>query len=164
MQLPVAADEAVTQQISRHDPRLGAWRTFLRAHARVVRELERELQAEQDLALTDYDVLVQLAGADDRRLRMSELADRLLLSRSGVTRLVDRLVADGLVERATCESDRRGQWAALTGTGLERLRAATPTHLRGVATHFLDRIGDDDLAELERMLDRVLAEETLRPG
>lgn len=148
----------MTQQISRHDPRLAAWRTFLRAHARVVRELERELQAEQDLALTDYDVLVQLAGAEDRRLRMSELADRLLLSRSGATRLVDRLVAAGLVERATCESDRRGQWAALTDAGYDRLRGATPTHLRGVATHFLDRVGTEDLAELERMLERVLAE------
>jgi DNA-binding MarR family transcriptional regulator len=148
----------MTPQISRHDPRLGAWRAFLRAHARVVRELEHELQAEQGLALTDYDVLVQLAGADDRRLRMSELADRLLLSRSGVTRLVDRLVAHGLVERATCDTDRRGQWAALTDAGYERLRAATPTHLRGVATHFLDRLGVADLAELERMLERVLVE------
>lgn len=148
----------MTQQITRHDPRLGAWRAFLRAHARVVRELERELQSEQDLALTDYDVLVQLANADQRRLRMSELADQLLLSRSGATRLVDRLVAGGLVERVTCESDRRGQWASLTDAGYERLRAATPGHLRGVASHFLDRLSPDELAGLERMLDRVLAE------
>ena len=145
----------MTQPITTRDPRLAAWSTFLRAHARVVRELERELQAEEDLALTDYDVLVQLAGADDRRLRMSELADRLLLSRSGATRLVDRLVADGLVERVTCEADRRGQWAALTDAGLARLRRAAPTHLRGVAIHFLDRLSADDLAALERMLDAV---------
>lgn len=141
----------------RNDPRLAAWSTFLRAHARVVRELERELQAEQDLALTDYDVLVQLSVAADRRLRMSELADRLLLSRSGATRLVDRLVADGLVERVTCDDDRRGQWAALTDAGLGRLRRASPTHLRGIATHFLDRLSPDDLADLERMLDGVVA-------
>jgi DNA-binding MarR family transcriptional regulator len=145
----------MTQQIS-HDSRLAAWSTFLRAHARVVRELERELQADQDLALTDYDVLVQLAAAPERRLRMSDLADRLLLSRSGVTRLVDRLVADGLVERVMCESDRRGQWAALTGAGRDRLRRAAPTHLRGVATHFLDRLSADDLASLERMLAGVV--------
>lgn len=145
-------------QISRHDSRLSAWATFLRAHARIVRELERELQAEQRMALTDYDVLVQLAAADERRLRMSELADRLLLSRSGVTRLVDRLVADGLVERTACDTDRRGQWAALTDEGVERLRAASPTHLRGVAEHFLDRLTPDELASLERMLDRLLAE------
>ncbi|HET8777796.1 MAG TPA: helix-turn-helix domain-containing protein, partial [Candidatus Limnocylindria bacterium] len=102
----------MTEPITRRDPRLAAWSTFLRAHAKVVHALETELQAEQDLALTDYDVLVQLAAADDRRLRMSDLADRLLLSRSGATRLVDRLVADGLVERVVCDSDRRGQWAS----------------------------------------------------
>ena len=146
----------MTQQITRNDSRLAAWSTFLRAHARVVRELERELQADQDLALTDYDVLVQLAAAPERRLRMSELADRLLLSRSGVTRLVDRLVADGLVERVSCEDDRRGQWAALTDAGRGRLRRAAPTHLRGVATHFLDRLSVADLASLERMLAGVV--------
>ncbi len=141
--------------ISPGDPRLRSWSTFLRAHAYVVRELERELQAEQQLALTDYDVLVQLATADERRLRMSELADRLLLSRSGVTRLVDRLVADGLVERVVCDDDRRGQWASLTTAGRERLRRASPTHLRGVAAHFLDRLSPDELASLERMLGAV---------
>ena len=141
---------------TRHDPRLGAWRSFLRAHSRVVRQLESELQSEQDLALTDYDVLVQLATTEDRRLRMSELADALLLSRSGATRLVDRLVAGGLVERVTCESDRRGQGASLTDAGYERLRRATPTHLRGVTEHFLDRLSPDELAQLGRLLDRVL--------
>ena len=148
----------MTATISRHDPRLAAWSAFLRAHARVVRELERELQDEQRLALTDYDVLVQLAAAGERRLRMSELADRLLLSRSGATRLVDRLVAEGLVERVTCDTDRRGQWAALTDAGYERLRDASPTHLRGVAAHFLDRLSPDELASLEDILDRILAE------
>ena len=137
------------------DPRLAAWRSFLRAHARVIRALEAELDASQDLALTDYDVLVQLASAPDRRLRMSELADALLLSRSGVTRLVDRLVNEGLVERVMCDTDRRGQWAALTDAGHERLRTATPTHLGGVAEHFLDRLSDDDLVALQRMLEPI---------
>ena len=148
----------MTQQISKRDPRLTAWRTFLRAHARVVRDLEQELQADQGIALTDYDVLVQLAASDGRRLRMSELADRLLLSRSGVTRLVDRLVAEGLLERVMCESDRRGQWASLTDAGRERLREASPTHLAGVERHFLDRFNADELPALERMLERVVAE------
>ena len=143
------------QQISRHDPRLRAWAAFLRTHARVMRALERELQDEQHMALTDYDVLVQLAGVEPHRLRMSELAERVLLSRSGVTRLVDRLEADGLVERVSCDDDRRGQWASLTDAGHERLRRATPTHLRGVAEHFLDRLGDEEIASLERMLARV---------
>ena len=145
----------MSPNLRRDDPRIGAWRALLRAHAQVVRRLERELQHEQGMALTDYVVLVQLARSDQRRLRMSELADRLLLSRSGVTRLVDRLVADGLVERVMCDDDRRGQWAALTDTGLRRLRDATPTHLRGVATHFLDRLSADELARLERMLDPI---------
>jgi DNA-binding MarR family transcriptional regulator len=137
------------------EPRLAAWSAFLRAHARVTRQLERELQAEESLALADYDVLVQLALASDRRLRMSELADRLLLSRSGITRLVDRLERDGLVERVTCESDRRGQWAALTDAGRQRLRDASPTHLRGVAEHFLDRIPAQELETLRRTLERI---------
>jgi DNA-binding MarR family transcriptional regulator len=141
-----------SSQPSARDPRLSAWRAFLRAHATVLRDLERELLAEQGLALTDYDVLVQLATAAEHRLRMSELADALLLSRSGVTRLVDRLVAEGLVERVTCDTDRRGQWATLTRAGYARLRAATPVHLRGVAHHFLDRMAPGDLAALERML------------
>lgn len=149
----------MTTTITPTDPRLAAWRAFLLTHARLIRTLERELQDEEDLALTDYDVLVQLANAEERRLRMSDLADRLLLSRSGATRLVDRLVADGLVERVTCESDRRGQWAQLTDAGMQRLRAATPTHLRGVAEHFVDRLEAQELGELLRMLDRILTPE-----
>jgi len=152
------------QPISRDDPRLGAWRAFLRAHAQVVRALEQELQAEQGMALTDYDVLVQLAAADGHRLRMSELADRLLLSRSGVTRLVDRLVGDGLVERVTCDDDRRGQWASLTPSGFDRLRRASPTHLRGVAEHFVDRLNDAELADLERTLTQLAGEPAAPAG
>ncbi len=145
----------MSKQATRHDPRLSAWRDFLRAHARIVRALERELQDEQAMALTDYDVLVQLAGVEPHRLRMSDLADRLLLSRSGVTRLVDRLTRDGFVERVTCDDDRRGQWASLTDAGYARLREASPTHLRGVARHFLDRLPDEELAALERIMGRL---------
>lgn len=141
------------QHITRHDPRLRAWTAFLRAHARVVRSLEEELQGEAGMALTDYDVLAQLAGAPGARLRMSELADRVLLSRSGVTRLVDRLVAAGLVERASCDDDRRGQWAHLTDAGVDRLRRASPTHLRGVSQHFLDRLSAEELTQLAHLLE-----------
>jgi DNA-binding MarR family transcriptional regulator len=152
---PQTHDVPMTEPITRHDHRLATWAAFLRAHARVVRELERELQAEQHMALTDYDVLVQLAAADDRRLRMSDLADRLLLSRSGVTRLVDRLVGEGLVERVSCDTDRRGLWAALTDAGLARLRSAAPTHLRGVSEHFLDLLTPDELASMRGILARL---------
>lgn len=137
------------------DPRLEAWATFLRAHAVLTRQLERELQAERGLSLADYDVLVQLALAEGHRLRMSELAERLVLSRSGVTRLVDRLVAQAFVAREACDTDLRGWWAVLTDQGLERLRDASPVHLRGVGEHFLDRVPPADLEQLRRTLDRV---------
>ena len=138
------------------DPRLKAWRTFLYAHAQVRRQLERELQAEQAMGLAEYELLLILAYSDGRRLRMSELADTLALSRSGATRLIDRLEADALVQRMSCETDRRGQWAQLTADGYERLRAASPTHLRGVAAHFLDRIPQPELDALRSTLERVL--------
>jgi DNA-binding MarR family transcriptional regulator len=143
---------------SPRDPRLETWRSFLVAHAQIRRQLERELQAEQSLGLGEYEVLLLLARAEDRQLRMSDLADRLVLSRSGVTRLVDRLAADGLVERASCATDRRGAWATLTAAGYDRLRRAAPTHLRGVGEHFLDRIPPAELETLQRTLDRVLDE------
>ena len=138
------------------DPRLGTWRSFLVAHAQLRRQLERELQAEQGMGLGEYEVLLLLMQADGRRLRMSELADRLVLSRSGVTRLVDRLAGDGLVKRGSCDTDRRGAWAILTDAGYDRLRDASPTHLRGVGEHFLDRIPAEELEGLQRTLDRVV--------
>lgn len=140
---------------SPRDPRLNTWRTFLHAHAQVRRQLERELQAEQTMGLAEYELLLVLAYSPQRRMRMSELADALTLSRSGATRLIDRLEADGLVARASCDTDRRGQWAQLTKGGYERLRTASPTHLRGVACHFLDRIPDAELESLRRTLERV---------
>jgi len=140
------------------DPRLETWRSFLVAHAQIRRMLERELQAEQSLGLGEYEVLLLLARAENRQLRMNELADRLVLSRSGVTRLVDRLEAEALVERASCATDRRGSWATLTNAGHDRLRRASPTHLRGVGEHFLDRIPQSELEALQRTLDRVLTE------
>ena len=134
---------------------LSAWRSFLRAHATVIRVLESELVAEQDLSLAAYDVLVQLAEAPERRLRMTELADAVLLSRSGVTRLVDRMEGAGLVSRSRVESDGRGVAAQLTDAGLSRLRVASRTHLAGVLRHFVARLTEDDLAVLERISRRM---------
>jgi DNA-binding MarR family transcriptional regulator len=141
---------------SADDPRLRAWVAFLRAHAAVTRRLEAELHAERDLGLAEYDALVQLALADNRRLRMSELAERVVLSRSGVSRLVDRLEAMGLVARAACADDARVSWATLTDAGIARLRDASPIHLRGVETHFLAQIPDDDREALVRALEMVV--------
>jgi DNA-binding MarR family transcriptional regulator len=138
------------------DPRLGAWRSFIQAHARLLRRLDEELQAEHHLSLAEYDALLQLVNAPDRRLRMSVLAERVLLSRSGITRLVDRLVAAGMVERSACVTDARGAEASLTTNGLETLRAASRTHLGGVQRYFLGLVGDLDRGAIQRGCDQIL--------
>jgi DNA-binding MarR family transcriptional regulator len=140
------------------DPGMRAWIRFLQAHATVTRRLEAELHAEQGLSLAEYDALLQIAVAPEGRLRMSVLAGSLLLSRSGVTRLVDRLEGSGWVERATCPSDARGSFATLTDAGRQRLRDASPTHLRGVQEHFLERIPAEELDRLARTLERLTAD------
>src|SRR5207253_6178 len=111
---------------------LRAWRAFLDAQATLLRRLEAELVAGEGMTLAEFDVLAQLWVARDGRLRMTELAERVRLSRSGITRLVDRLVRAGLVKRGNCATDRRGTWAVLTPAGNARLRRARPLHLRGV--------------------------------
>lgn len=134
---------------------LHAWRSFLRAHARITRNLEAELVSEQNLSLGGYDVLVQLAEAPQRRLRMAELADAVLLSRSGVTRLVDRLAVAGLVARERADSDGRGVVAVLTPAGLDTLRTASRTHLAGVVRHFVALLDEQQLADLGAMCERL---------
>src|SRR3954447_6374307 len=135
---------------------LGAWRGMLRVHSALVKALDAELLATHRLPLTSYEVLINLQAAPDRRRRMAELADSVLLSRSGTTRLVDRLERDGLLERDTCDSDGRGCFAVLTDRGEELLSKARATHLEGVRERFLNHF---DPAELEQMAvwwDRVL--------
>jgi DNA-binding MarR family transcriptional regulator len=148
--------------LSARDSRIPTWRGFLIAHARLQRLLDEELRAEHDLSLAEYDVMIQLAEAPGRRLRMHQLADRVVLSRSGITRLIDRLVADGAVERSMCPTDARGAEAVLTRVGVDRLREASRTHLRGIADHFLDVIDEDDLAAVGRAMEAVL--DDLRPA
>ncbi len=128
---------------------LGAWRGFLRAHAGIVRDLDDELQAAHGLPLTSYEVLLYLAEAPGKRLRMSELASSLLLSQSGVTRLVDRLEREGLVRRERCEEDGRGFFAVLSEAGEARFREVRPTHLAGVRRRFLDPLSQDDQRALQ---------------
>jgi DNA-binding MarR family transcriptional regulator len=139
-----------------------AWRALLTAHARLVDRLDQDLRAQAGLSLADYSALLQLAEAPQRRLRMSQLAEGVFLTRSGVTRLIDRLQADGLVTRSQCPSDGRGAEAVLTEAGLERLRAASPIHLRGIGCYFLDRVDGEDLEVLARMMAAVTA--GLAPG
>jgi DNA-binding MarR family transcriptional regulator len=137
------------------DVRLAPWRAFVRAQAEVSRRLDDDLRAEHGLSLQEYVALLILAEAPDRRLRMGRLADSLTLSKSGATRLIDRLVGDGLVDRVTCSSDLRGAEAALTDAGLERLRTAAPTHLRGISDYFLSAIERSDLEVVERTMQCV---------
>ena len=132
------------------------WRTFLRSHATVTRRLEAELVAEHDLPLASYDVLVQLSEAPERRLRMTELADRVLLSRSGLTRLADRLERDGLLTRVACPSDARGTLAVLTDEGLARLERAWPSHRRGVEQHVTGRYTAEEIKLLGDLLGRLV--------
>jgi DNA-binding MarR family transcriptional regulator len=134
---------------------LGAWRGMLRVHAALVRELDAELDAAHELPLSSYDVLIYLQAAPDKRLRMAELADSVLLSRSGVTRLVDRLEREGLIVRDTCTSDGRGCFAVLTQEGEDMLARARPTHLEGVRERFLRHFTEDELTQLATFWERV---------
>ncbi len=142
-------------RLSSRDPGMAAWRTFLTAHALLWRHLDEDLRVEAGISLAEYSALLQLAEAPGRRLRMKHLAVGVFLSRSGVTRLIDRLVANGFVARSQCSSDGRGAEAVLTDDGLDRLRAASPIHLRGIETYFLSRIPPDELAVVHSTLGAV---------
>jgi DNA-binding MarR family transcriptional regulator len=134
---------------------LAAWRGLLRTHAALVRDLDAELHARHDLSLHEYEVLLTLANAEDGRMRMSELAVAVVLSQSGLTRLVDRLVRDGSVARVRCEGDRRGLNAELTDAGRQRFLEARVTHLEGVRSRFLGRFHEAELDVLGSFWERV---------
>jgi len=133
---------------------LDAWQALLRAHATLMRMLDQDLEKKTGLALADFDVLAQLAGAGGE-LRMTELADRALISRSGMTRRVARLVEDGLVRRAHTTADARGVVVALTAAGVARVTETAPVHARGVFDAFVSRLEDQELAVLESALRKV---------
>jgi DNA-binding MarR family transcriptional regulator len=135
---------------------LAAWRGMLRVHSALVKALDAELLAEHQLPLTSYEVLINLQAAPERRRRMAELADGVLLSRSGMTRLVDRLEREGLLERDACTSDGRGMFAVLTDKGEALLERARRTHLDGVRERFLRHFSQEDLERLAGYWQRVL--------
>jgi DNA-binding MarR family transcriptional regulator len=137
------------------DQQFEAWKAFLHAQAALIRTLDRELEAEQGLPITFFDVLAQLSQAGGQ-LRMSELADAVLLSRSGVTRLVDRMERAGLVRREACATDRRASYATLTPEGKRAFRQAKPVHLRGIADHFARHLSDEEAKTLAAALGRML--------
>jgi DNA-binding MarR family transcriptional regulator len=148
------------------EPRLAAWRVFLLAHAKTVEAIERELAGSDtvSLPLSWYHVLITLHEAPARRLRMHELASAIVLSPSGLSRLVDRLEAVGLLERQPCSEDRRCQFAALTDEGLAALERGWPIYAAGIARHFGGRLSDADVEVLRHILeglaDRHPGEET----
>src|SRR6266568_5116266 len=134
---------------------LEAWRSLLRAHATLMRQLDTDLEKKTGLALADFDVLAQLALAGGE-LRMTDLAARALISRSGMTRRVARLVDEGLVRRADADADGRGVVVALTGAGVARLTETAPAHARGISKLFVAQLDDQELAMLERALGKVI--------
>jgi DNA-binding MarR family transcriptional regulator len=144
-----AAAEAMSEE------ELRAWRGLLRAHASLAKRLDAELEQAHSLPLTSYEVLHHLDDAPDGRMRMCDLAASIQLSRSGLTRLVDRLERDQLLERCSCDHDARGAYACLTESGREQLRAARTTHLAGVREHFLSRFSPDELRMLGALWERV---------
>jgi DNA-binding MarR family transcriptional regulator len=135
---------------------LGAWRGFLRVHSALVKELDAELAAAHKLPLSSYEVLINLEAAPGHKRRMAELADSVLLSRSGMTRLVDRLERDGLLVRDHCTDDGRGCYAVLTEKGADLLASARPTHLAGVREKFLAQFQPEELRVLAAYWERVL--------
>jgi DNA-binding MarR family transcriptional regulator len=135
--------------------KLEGWVTFLRAHAAITRELSAQLQREHNLTLNDYEVLLLLSHADGGRLRRVDLANKILLTASGITRLLDGLEKSGYVCKDTCASDARVSYAKITDEGLEKLRAAGVTHLRGIDDLFLSRYSGSELTTLAELLARL---------
>ena len=135
---------------------LRAWRGLLKAHTTLVKALDAEMVAAHGLGVTSYEVLTYLAESHDGKMRMHDLASSVLLSRSGLTRLVDRLEREGLICRTACDSDARGAYAVITAPGRAKLDAAQGTHLAGVRRHFLAILDDDELDVLADVWDRLL--------
>jgi DNA-binding MarR family transcriptional regulator len=134
---------------------LDAWRSYLQSHASILRVLDAELAAEHGMTTRDYEVLLYLAQADERRLPMSALAERTMLTRSGITRLVDGLVAGGLIERVSCPEDARVSYAQLTDAGYEKLRAAGCTHVGSIRKMFLEHFSPEEIEQLASLLSRL---------
>lgn len=136
-------------------PRLAAWRAYIEASQRLFTRLEEDLRADSALSFADYHVLVLLSEAPDQRLRMGELAGRLVFSPSRLTYQISSMQRRGLVAREPCPEDRRGSEAVLTAAGLLTLREAAPHHLRSVRAHLMDDLDDDEVACLTRIFERL---------
>ncbi|MDQ3630840.1 MAG: MarR family transcriptional regulator [Actinomycetota bacterium] len=156
---PAATGPAPLDELELH-----AWRGLLRTYARLTKALDAELEAAHDLSLSSYEVLMYIADSEGERMRMHDLASSILLSRSGLTRLVDRLERDGLLARRSCSSDARGAFACLTPKGRAKLAAARATHLAGVRAMFLDHFTVPEQELLGGFWERLGAGEWCAPG
>jgi DNA-binding MarR family transcriptional regulator len=134
---------------------LGAWRAFLKAHAVVIDQIDHAMVAAERLPLSSYDVLIELYEAPEYRLRMRDLAERVVLSRSGLTRLVDRLEAEGLLTRDRCGTDRRGAYAVITDKGIAALRRSWPVYSRGITEHFAQWLSSEEAGIIEQAFERI---------
>jgi DNA-binding MarR family transcriptional regulator len=152
----MAATANSTTDAGLTDRELRAWRGMLRAHAALTKALDAQLEAAHGLPLTSYEVLMYLADAEGQRMRMCDLATSVIISRSGLTRLVDRLEREGLIERVSCSTDARGAFAKLTPAGREQLGAARATHIAGVRALYLDHFTPEEQEGLGRAWERLL--------
>ncbi|HSJ73438.1 MAG TPA: MarR family transcriptional regulator [Miltoncostaeaceae bacterium] len=159
MQAKANADRQAAPRANEGEPltalELGAWRGMLRVHAGLIREMDAEMRERHGISLSAYELLMLLGDAPRRRMRVSELSAATLLSVSGVSRLVDRLVRDGLLVKEACEEDGRGAEAVLTPMGRGRLRAARASHLADVRRRFLSGFSDDELEEMAGFWERL---------
>ena len=147
--------QVLSTQASRETPAVKTWVGLLRAHAALTRELSADLVHQHGLTINDYEVLLHLAHAEGRRLRRVDLADRLLLTASGITRLLDGLERAGYVEKGRCESDARVTYAVLTDAGFAKLREASDTHVGDIRNVFESRFSENELETLSVLLERL---------
>lgn len=138
------------------DQKLAAWRSFIAAYGMTMRSLEHEMLEDQGISLTWYEILARLDATSEGLMQMKDLAECLLLSRSGLTRLIDRMAADGLVDRLPCPEDRRGTYATITDEGRNALHRAMPGHIQGIDEHFLRYLDVFDVQALQNVLKKVL--------
>ena len=151
----------MSQVLSEQSNAVHSFVSLLRAHAHVTRQLNAQLTADHGLTISDYEVLLRLARAADRRMRRVDLAEQVLLTASGVTRLLDGLERAGYVERGSCDTDRRVVYAVLTEAGVVKLREATETHVAQIDEYFSSRYEDAELAELAALLGRIDTDESV---
>ncbi|MEW9699796.1 MarR family winged helix-turn-helix transcriptional regulator [Paenibacillus sp. SI8] len=137
------------------EDQLSVWRAFVNAHAAVIERIEKDLSEQRKVPLTTYDVLVALYQSPEKKLRMTDLAKKVVVTRSGLTRVVERLEREGLVERERTEEDRRGSFAVLTREGKKAFLTTWPTYADGISNYFLSVLDEEERKAIEKGLTKV---------